>query len=172
MSLLELNCELISWMAASLGVSTPMIRASALVAAGRRGEHVAALCESVEADSYISPPGAEDYLNEDRAAFDRRRIFVSIHVYEHPVYEQCFAPFLPYASALDLIFNAGPRAGEVMRTGPLKGLEFEYFKDHEPLELSCNVVPSVGIKPRRRKGCQQTDRAGFSKQANSLWRKQ
>jgi hypothetical protein len=117
MSLLELNCELISWMAARLGVRTPMIRASALSAGGRRGEHVAALCESVDADSYVSPPGAEDYLNEDRAAFERRGIVVTIHVYDHPAYEQCFLPFMPYASALDLIFNGGPRAGEIMRTG-------------------------------------------------------
>jgi hypothetical protein len=116
-SLLELNCELILWMAGKLGVTTSLIRASALAAPGRRGEHVAAICECVGADTYLSPPGAEAYLNEDRAAFDRRRIVINIHVFEHPQYPQCFAPFMPYASALDLIFNTGPAAGEIMRTG-------------------------------------------------------
>lgn len=116
-SLLELNCELILWMADKLGVTTSQIRASALAAQGRRGEHVASLCECVGADTYISPPGAEAYLNEDRGAFDRRGIRLGIHVYEHPEYRQCFVPFMPYASALDLIFNTGPAAGEIMRSG-------------------------------------------------------
>jgi hypothetical protein len=116
-SLLELNCELITWMAAKLGISTPMVRASALGASGRRGEHLAELCDYIEATHYISPAGAEAYLAEDRSAFDQRGILISIQVYEHPEYPQCFAPFIPYASALDVIFNAGAEAGTIMRSG-------------------------------------------------------
>lgn len=115
--LVELNCALISWIANKLEVFTPMTRSSTLGVGGERGEHVAALCESVGADQYVSPAGSEEYLIEDKAAFDQRDISVRMHVYEHPAYDQCFAPFMPYASALDLIFNAGPRAPEVMRSG-------------------------------------------------------
>lgn len=115
--LVELNCALISWMAARLGVTTPMIRASTLAAGGERGEYVAAICECVDADRYLSPAGAEGYLIEDRHSFERRGIEVLIHVYEHPEYVQRFTPFIPFASALDLIFNLGPTAGEVMRSG-------------------------------------------------------
>jgi hypothetical protein len=115
--LVELNCALISWMAGRLGVTTPMIRASTLGEGGERGEHVAAICEYVGADRYLSPAGAEDYLIEDKGAFDRRSISILIHVYEHPQYAQRFAPFMPYASTLDLIFNVGPAACEVMRSG-------------------------------------------------------
>ncbi len=116
-SLVELNCALIAWMADRLEVRTPMIRASTLGVGGQRGEHVAALCESVEADHYLSPAGAETYLVEDKAAFDRRAISIWLQVYEHPEYAQCFAPFAPYASAMDLIFNVGPAAPIVMRSG-------------------------------------------------------
>ena len=116
-SLVELNCALISWMAGRLEVATPMIRASTLGAGGQRGEHVAAICECMGADRYLSPEGAESYLVEDRVAFDRRGISIWIHVFEHPQYVQRFPPFMPYASALDLIFNAGPAAAEVMRSG-------------------------------------------------------
>lgn len=116
-SLVELNCAIISWMADRLGITTPMIRASTLRAGGERGEHVAAICECVGADHYLSPAGAESYLVEDKGAFDRRGISVWIHVFEHPQYVQRFAPFMPYASALDLIFNVGPAAPEVMRSG-------------------------------------------------------
>lgn len=115
--LVELNCTLISWIAEKLGVTTPMIRASTLGASGIRGEHVAAICECVEADRYLSPAGAESYLIEDKHAFEWRGIEVLIHVYEHPEYVQRFSPFIPFASALDLIFNLGPAAGEVMRSG-------------------------------------------------------
>lgn len=115
--LVELNCALISWMAGRLEVTTPMIRASTLRVGGQRGEHVAAICECVSANRYLSPAGAESYLVEDKEAFDRRDISVWIHVFEPPEYVQRFVPFMPYASALDLIFNVGPAAAEVMRSG-------------------------------------------------------
>ena len=123
--LVELNCALISWMTDRLGVTTPMIRASTLGAGGERGDHLAAICERVGADRYLSPAGAENYLIEDKDAFDRRGISVWIHVFEHPQYVQRFPPFMPYASALDLIFNAGPTAAEVMRSGrrPARAVE-------------------------------------------------
>lgn len=115
--LVELNCALIFWMANRLGVTTPMIRASTLGMGGQRGEHVAAICEYMDADHYLSPAGAENYLMEDIEAFKRRQISVWLHAFEHPEYPQCFPPFIPYASALDLIFNVGPAALEVIRSG-------------------------------------------------------
>lgn len=115
--LAELNSALISWMAARLGVTTTMMRASGLGVGGDRGEHVARICERVGALHYLSPPGSEDYLVLDKAAFEQRGISVQIQMYEHPEYVQSFAPFVPYASALDLIFNVGPQAGDVMRSG-------------------------------------------------------
>lgn len=115
--LVELNCALISWMAGRLEVTTPMIQASTLGVGGQRGEHVAAICEYVSANRYLSPVGAENYLIEDKGAFDRRGISVRIQVFEHPQYIQRFAPFMPYASTLDLIFNEGPAAPEIMRSG-------------------------------------------------------
>lgn len=115
--LVELNCALVTWLAGQLGVATPMVRASTLSTGGTRGEHVAAICESMGADRYLSPAGAEEYLIEDRDAFDRRGISVLLQVYEHPEYAQRFVPFVPYASAVDLIFNLGPMAPTVMRSG-------------------------------------------------------
>jgi UDP-2,4-diacetamido-2,4,6-trideoxy-beta-L-altropyranose hydrolase len=124
-SLSELNCGLIEWLGAQLGVTTPSVRSSQLGVGGKRGAHVAMLCEHFGAKSYISPPGAEDYLIEDRAEFDRRSIAVEIHMYEHPVYRQCFEPFEPFASALDLLLNEGDRAGDILRSGrkPARALQ-------------------------------------------------
>jgi hypothetical protein len=115
--LAELNIGCIEWLAAELGVATPRVRSSIMDVAGTRGEHVARLCEHAGAGHYLSPAGARDYLLEDHASFDQRGISISLQVYEHPVYRQCFQPFQPFASALDLLFNAGPEAGAVMRSG-------------------------------------------------------
>jgi hypothetical protein len=115
--LVDLNCGTIDWLARKLGVNTPRVRSSELNVQGKRGAYVATLCEFVGASRYISPPGAEDYLIEDRAEFDGRSIAVQLHVYEHPAYRQCFQPFLPYASVLDLLLNEGQGAAAVMRSG-------------------------------------------------------
>lgn len=115
--LVELNCVLIEWISLQLQVITPMIRASTLSVGGQRGSHVAEICNILSARHYLSPAGAENYLLEDRAAFDALDISVWMHVYMHPEYAQLHAPFMPYACALDLIFNEGPNAATIMRSG-------------------------------------------------------
>ena len=139
-SLSDLNCRLIEWLASALGITTPSVRSSQLDVGGKRGAHVAMLCEQLGARRYISPPGAEDYLLEDRSEFDRRSISVEIHVYEHPVYRQCFEPFEPYASALDLVFNEGDRAGDILRSGrrPGRGLQTGRTRVLKSLEAATN----------------------------------
>jgi hypothetical protein len=115
--LVDLNCALIDWLAKHMGVMTPRNRASELAADGRRGAYVAAICEELGGTRYMSPPGAEEYLVEDRVEFDTRSIRIELHAYEPPVYRQCFSPFAPYASALDLLLNEGDAAGDIMRSG-------------------------------------------------------
>lgn len=115
--LAELNIAVIRWIIETLGMTVPLVRASELQTDGKRGEYVAALCKAVGANRYLSPAGAEDYLMEDRPAFDQRGISVWLHVYAHPEYRQCFKPFEPYASVVDLIFNTGPDALAILRSG-------------------------------------------------------
>lgn len=116
-SLVELNCRLIKWCAAKLNIKTPILMASELGVGGVRGEHLAAICQTLGYKKYLSAPGAESYLLEDEEAFEKRGIEVNIHVYEHPSYTQCFSPFMPFACSLDLVFNEGPNAVTVMRSG-------------------------------------------------------
>jgi hypothetical protein len=113
----KLNIALIEWFFSALGISTPWSMSSEIDVRGKRGLYVAALCESIGAIDYLSPAGAENYLLEDRAPFDQRNISVWLHEYSHPKYQQLYQPFIPYASTLDLIFNEGPRALEIIRSG-------------------------------------------------------
>jgi len=113
----RLNCGLIDWFFQQLGISTPRVRSSELAVEGKRGALVAKLCEYVGALRYLSPAGAQDYLLDDRAEFDSRGIAVELQVYEHPIYRQCFQPFMPYASVLDLLLNEGDEAAAILRSG-------------------------------------------------------
>ena len=116
-SLAALNIRLIEWLAAAIGIQTPLLVASTLECGGRRGEHVAELCVATNATQYRSPPGAETYLREDAKCFVDRRLELSLHEYRHPVYPQLHTPFLPHACALDLLFNRGSDALAVLREG-------------------------------------------------------
>jgi hypothetical protein len=112
-----LNCGLIDWLSLKLCISTPRVRSSELAVEGKRGALVAKLCERVGASRYVSPAGAQEYLLEDRSEFDSRGIAVELQAYEHPVYHQCFEPFIPYASVLDLLLNEGDAAAAILRSG-------------------------------------------------------
>ncbi|WP_308444550.1 WbqC family protein [Laribacter hongkongensis] len=127
-SLVELNYSLIRWMVRYLGITTPMYMASALGVEGERGDHVARICELFDSSKYISPVGAAEYLIEDKCAFDSRAIRVFLQGYEHPEYTQCFLPFVPYAAALDLMFNAGPASLEIIRSGRRIPMPIEYWR--------------------------------------------
>lgn len=120
-----LNSRLINWFFDVLALSTPVCLSSSLNIEGKRGEYMAALCEALGATEYLSPVGAEDYLLEDRVAFDCRGIKVWLHEYLHPEYRQVFQPFIPYASTLDLVFNEGQASMDIIRSGrcPARSLD-------------------------------------------------
>lgn len=115
--LAELNIIVIRWIMQALGIEKSLTRSSELEVNGKRGEYVAALCQKVGATDYLSPAGAENYLLEDHLAFDSQGIPVELQVYVHPEYRQCFKPFEPYTSVLDLIFNTGTEALAILRSG-------------------------------------------------------
>jgi hypothetical protein len=115
--LADLNIGLLRWFCGVLGVQTPMVRSSAMQAAGRRSELLVNICGELKADSYLSPPGSAEYLMSDLELFVNAGVEVGFHHYEHPEYSQPFPPFCPYAAALDLLFNEGPKSLEILRGG-------------------------------------------------------
>lgn len=113
--LTELNLMLIKLIAEWLEVQLPTKRSIDMNVSGSRGEYLAKLCSEIGAQTYISTSGAEDYLIDDVEFFSEREIEVYIHEYEHPKYSQLFEPFIPFASALDLIMMEGKNSGNIMR---------------------------------------------------------
>jgi hypothetical protein len=116
-SLLNLNAGLIGWALKILKIRTPLVFASSLGVDGKRTELLAKICEAVGATEYLSPMGSAEYLLSEQDVLRRRRINIWFQNYQHPQYRQVFMPFEPFASVIDLIFNCGEKAIEIMRSG-------------------------------------------------------
>jgi hypothetical protein len=113
----DLDVRLIEWFMDVLGIQTRLLRSSRLEQPGRRTELLANICESLGAKQYLSPLGSSAYLLQEIDVLLDRGIDVVFQHYEHPQYRQLFPPFCPYASILDLIFNEGAQALEILRGG-------------------------------------------------------
>ncbi|HVM94270.1 MAG TPA: WbqC family protein [Terriglobales bacterium] len=116
-SLSRLTIGIIEWLKDALGIMTATIRASNLGAEGKRSELLANICAGLGATEYLSPFGSADYLLEDLPVMASKGIEVAFHHYEHPVYRQLNPPFQAYACALDVLFNEGGNALEIIRRG-------------------------------------------------------
>jgi WbqC-like protein len=115
--LIELNLRVLGWLCSAFQVRSQFVRASELQATGKRTELLANICVEVGATEYLSPLGSAEYLVAEMDAMTSRGIEVSFQHFEHPVYRQLHGGFAPYASALDLLFNEGANAPEMIRGG-------------------------------------------------------
>lgn len=115
--LVDLDARIIEWLASVLGIATPLVRSSTLKIQGKRSALVASICERMGCGTYVSPLGAADYLLGEMAEFSNRGIEVLFQHYDHPSYKQLYAPFLAYASVIDLLFNEGDSSLDVIRSG-------------------------------------------------------
>jgi hypothetical protein len=113
----DLNIRLIRWLATTFGISTSFELASNLDVQGRRATLMLDICDRVGADICLSAAGAVDYLAREYDPLSRPNVSLVFHNYEHPNYRQTTLPFLPFASAIDLLFNEGDRSLEIIRAG-------------------------------------------------------
>ena len=112
----ELNMQLIRWIAGNLGIEARFECSSSLGGQGKRSGLMLDICKRVGADCYLSPAGAS-YLAEELDVSRTGELKVAFHNYEHPAYRQVYDPFIPYASAVDLLFNCGAESLEIIRSG-------------------------------------------------------
>lgn len=72
-----------------------------------------ALAEDAGGDIYLSGPSGRDYMNLEK--FSQQNMGLKFFDLNHPVYKQRYLGFEPNMSAIDLLFNAGPQAGEIIK---------------------------------------------------------
>lgn len=114
--LADLNIGLIQTLSKQLGISTAFVRSSELFAAGKKDQYLSKICVELAATAYIAPAGSRSYL-EGSEYFDACGVPVQYFDFEHPAYVQQFGAFSSHLSVIDLLFNVGPDATEVMRSG-------------------------------------------------------
>jgi hypothetical protein len=119
--LAELNLLLIQYLAGQLGIATKIVRASELGIYERGGTAVLLrICRALGAGAYLSGRHGRDYLDESPFAADG--IAVRYQDFRDPVYPQLWGAFVPQLSAVDLLFNLGERALDVIAAAnPLAG---------------------------------------------------
>jgi hypothetical protein len=103
----ELTCATVSLVRDLLGITTPLVRASALPGAP---DALPAVLNAVQAEGLLSPPEAAEH---DAAQAPRVRVMN----YDPPSYRQNFDGFEPGMSAVDALFNYGPEALTLLRSG-------------------------------------------------------
>ncbi len=112
-SIAEVNRESVLMLLEMLGVHRKIAIASALGHLPEEpSERLAAICESLGADTYLSGAGGRAYL--DLEPFNKRGITVKFQTFNHPVYPQRYGDFIPNLSLLDLLFNCGPNSLKIL----------------------------------------------------------
>ena len=70
--------------------------------------------KTLGADLYFSGPSGKSYLEVKK--FQDNGIDLKFAQFDHPVYQQRYPGFEPRMSAIDLLFNHGPKSGEIIRS--------------------------------------------------------
>ncbi len=110
--LLELNLALIHLVRDYLGISTPLFCSSS-ICEGKGSELILDICLRKKANVYLSGPDGRNYLKlED---FKKNNIEFKYHDYVHPEYKQSNPPFVSHMSVIDLLFNYGRSALEIIK---------------------------------------------------------
>ena len=115
-SLEQLSCQLIYYFRAKLSIyPQAIVKSSAISKSDLSGlDKILDILDNLGAKEYItgSGPGSKRYIDEGE--FKKRNIELTWQEYEHPKYNQLFGEFVPYLSVLDLLFNHGEEAKEVI----------------------------------------------------------
>jgi hypothetical protein len=129
--LIGLNLHLIKAISELLGIKAKMMRSSEFPYGGaEKNEKLVSMCKFLGADTYLCGSGGKNYVNEN--LFSTANIDVQWHSYEHPAYKQSFSGFEPNMSIIDLLFNHGPQAKEILLKGGIieenKSIETAFVK--------------------------------------------
>jgi hypothetical protein len=110
--LIDLNLAIIRHLMLNFGVNTRLMRLSELNLKSS-GEHLLIeICRYLGASGYVTQTTAGKHLNHD--LFEKAGIEIQYIRPPARVYPQLWGDFIPDLSALDLLFNCGPKARDIL----------------------------------------------------------
>lgn len=118
--LTDLNTTMLLYFLEKLCIKKRIIKASDFNFKGRKSDLVLDMCRQVGARKIVFGVNGKQYV--DVSSFEQSGIEPIFQEYRHPEYRQCFqkSGFLPYLSVIDLLFNEGSGAKEIIMNGNLK----------------------------------------------------
>ena len=106
-SLADLNVHLIKWFMMKLDIKTECVLSSQLNILGKRTERIIKILEKLNADVYLSPQGAAEYLNTDSFS-NQTSINLSFQFFEPEPYDQYLEnKFESHLAIVDVVANIG-----------------------------------------------------------------
>jgi hypothetical protein len=114
--LVDLNIATLEFLREALELNTPLVRSSTMDVPGARSQLLLNICRHVGGSAFLGGMGgSREYLQQDE--FRAANMGVIWQDFPHPLYPQCGSgPFIKGLTALDLLFNCGPRSAEILRT--------------------------------------------------------
>lgn len=109
----DLNIYIIDYLLKQLAINTPVYFESNLGIKNKKTDRIIEICKKLNADTYLSGAGGRDYLEEGK--FIEAGIKLIYQDFSHPSYEQCYSPFIPYMSIIDLLFNRGEESLKILK---------------------------------------------------------
>ncbi len=103
--LIDLNIYLIKHINSFFGIDKDIYSESHLGIKTTNTRRIIDICKAMKADTYLSGLGGKGYLEED--LFVANGIKLVYQDFRHPEYVQGYEPFVPFMSAIDLLFNKG-----------------------------------------------------------------
>lgn len=110
--LTELTEYMLPWFLEQLKIKVKLCRMSDFSFKEKKSNLVLEICRNFEADIYISGKLGKDYLDTD--IFYRQGINVYFQEYNHPEYKQLYGSFTSGLSVIDLLFNHGAAAYDIL----------------------------------------------------------
>jgi hypothetical protein len=120
----DLNSELIGFILSQFEIKPKIFKASELNLPEIKGgsKIVLEICKALSADTYLSGISGKDYLK--LSDFKAAGIKVIFHQFYHPIYKQLYEPFIPCMSSIDLLFNYGSKAKNILWGKDTKRLDY------------------------------------------------
>ncbi len=113
--LMEFNLEIIRYLIKCFGMDVEILTASELGIPSNleATDAIIATLRAANGNTYLSGPSGKGYL--DMKKFEQSGLQCRFFSFRHPEYEQRYPGFEPNLSAIDLLFNTGPAAGDIIK---------------------------------------------------------
>ena len=99
--LIDLNIDLLHFLADELGITIPSVFASEYKITSTSTQRLIDLVRAVDGTDYLTGLGSKDYIDE--SLFKEENIRVVWQEFQHPIYRQLHGEFIPKLSSLDYL---------------------------------------------------------------------